>query len=151
MRASFFVWRMEEGSGHLKRQPCARVGVCCAGGMQDDETPMFKVILLADPDYEQAHVVTQITKVPPASPLGRLVLLDLGVTFPGPIWWMLFLAEHECVRALRVLAGIDIRKGGEGVGGATQRQRCMATDGIAVGCFCLCCGHNLPLNLVVLG
>jgi hypothetical protein len=103
---------------------------------------MFKVILLADPDYEQAHVVTQITKVPHAPPLGRLVLLDLGVTFPGPIWWILVLAEHACVRALRVLAGIDIRKGGEGIGGATLQQRCMATDGIAVG-FCLCCWYNL--------
>lgn len=30
---------------------------------QDDETPMFKVILLGDTDYEQSHVVTQITKV----------------------------------------------------------------------------------------
>ena len=31
--------------------------------MQDDETPMYKVILLGDTDYEQSHVVTQITKV----------------------------------------------------------------------------------------
>eukprot|EP00802_Teleaulax_amphioxeia_P022099 Tamp_22512.p1 GENE.Tamp_22512~~Tamp_22512.p1 ORF type:complete len:170 (-),score=41.79 Tamp_22512:248-757(-) len=33
---------------------------------QDDETPMFKVILLGDNDYEQSHVVTQITKVIPS-------------------------------------------------------------------------------------
>ena len=31
--------------------------------VQDDETPMYKVILLGDTDYEQSHVVTQITKV----------------------------------------------------------------------------------------
>ena len=30
---------------------------------QDDETPMYKVILLGDNDYEQSHVVTSITKV----------------------------------------------------------------------------------------
>eukprot|EP00281_Chroomonas_sp_CCMP1168_P018413 CAMPEP_0206231988 /NCGR_PEP_ID=MMETSP0047_2-20121206/11152_1 /ASSEMBLY_ACC=CAM_ASM_000192 /TAXON_ID=195065 /ORGANISM="Chroomonas mesostigmatica_cf, Strain CCMP1168" /LENGTH=166 /DNA_ID=CAMNT_0053655647 /DNA_START=15 /DNA_END=515 /DNA_ORIENTATION=+ len=33
---------------------------------QDDETPMYKVILLGDNDYEQSHVVTQITKVIPS-------------------------------------------------------------------------------------
>ncbi|KAJ1468931.1 hypothetical protein T484DRAFT_1853665 [Baffinella frigidus] len=33
---------------------------------QEDETPMFKVILLGDNDYEQAHVVVQITKTIPS-------------------------------------------------------------------------------------
>jgi len=33
---------------------------------QDDETPMFKVILLGDNDYEQAHVVVSITKTIPS-------------------------------------------------------------------------------------
>uniref|UniRef100_A0A7S0Y2B2 Adaptor protein ClpS core domain-containing protein n=2 Tax=Hemiselmis andersenii TaxID=464988 RepID=A0A7S0Y2B2_HEMAN len=33
---------------------------------QDDEAPMYKVILLGDPEYEQSHVVTQITKVIPS-------------------------------------------------------------------------------------
>mmetsp|Transcript_14023 Transcript_14023/g.35268 ORF Transcript_14023/g.35268 Transcript_14023/m.35268 type:complete len:172 (-) Transcript_14023:50-565(-) len=33
---------------------------------QDDEAPMYKVILLGDNEYEQAHVVTQITKVIPS-------------------------------------------------------------------------------------
>mmetsp|Transcript_22632 Transcript_22632/g.35405 ORF Transcript_22632/g.35405 Transcript_22632/m.35405 type:complete len:169 (+) Transcript_22632:18-524(+) len=33
---------------------------------QDDETPMYKVILLGDNDYEQSHVVTQITKIIPS-------------------------------------------------------------------------------------
>jgi len=32
---------------------------------QDDETPMYKVILLGDNDYEQGHVTTQITKIIP--------------------------------------------------------------------------------------
>eukprot|EP00285_Hemiselmis_virescens_P008423 CAMPEP_0173376994 /NCGR_PEP_ID=MMETSP1356-20130122/157_1 /TAXON_ID=77927 ORGANISM="Hemiselmis virescens, Strain PCC157" /NCGR_SAMPLE_ID=MMETSP1356 /ASSEMBLY_ACC=CAM_ASM_000847 /LENGTH=165 /DNA_ID=CAMNT_0014329583 /DNA_START=30 /DNA_END=527 /DNA_ORIENTATION=+ len=33
---------------------------------QDDEAPMYKVILLGDNEYEQSHVVTQITKVIPS-------------------------------------------------------------------------------------
>jgi ATP-dependent Clp protease adapter protein ClpS len=33
---------------------------------QDDETPMYKVILLGDNDYEQSHVVTSITKTIPS-------------------------------------------------------------------------------------
>ncbi|EKX41716.1 hypothetical protein GUITHDRAFT_112132 [Guillardia theta CCMP2712] len=33
---------------------------------QDDECPMYKVILLGDNEYEQSHVVTQITKLIPS-------------------------------------------------------------------------------------
>mmetsp|Transcript_40113 Transcript_40113/g.107548 ORF Transcript_40113/g.107548 Transcript_40113/m.107548 type:complete len:154 (-) Transcript_40113:54-515(-) len=33
---------------------------------QDEDIPLFKVILLGDKEYEEAHVVTQITKLIPS-------------------------------------------------------------------------------------
>jgi ATP-dependent Clp protease adaptor protein ClpS len=45
----------EAGKGAAKARPTRKT--------QSDEVPMYKVILLADPDYEEGHVATQLQKI----------------------------------------------------------------------------------------
>jgi ATP-dependent Clp protease adaptor protein ClpS len=45
----------EAGKGAAKARPTRKT--------QADEIPMYKVILLADDEYEEGHVVTQLQKI----------------------------------------------------------------------------------------
>mmetsp|Transcript_33086 Transcript_33086/g.67206 ORF Transcript_33086/g.67206 Transcript_33086/m.67206 type:complete len:167 (-) Transcript_33086:218-718(-) len=61
---------------------------------QDDETPMYKVILLGDPEYEQSHVVTQITKVIPSVQKEEAIRIYVEAQMTGSSVIIVVTEEH---------------------------------------------------------
>eukprot|EP00288_Rhodomonas_lens_P014727 CAMPEP_0177717364 /NCGR_PEP_ID=MMETSP0484_2-20121128/15004_1 /TAXON_ID=354590 /ORGANISM="Rhodomonas lens, Strain RHODO" /LENGTH=166 /DNA_ID=CAMNT_0019229457 /DNA_START=16 /DNA_END=516 /DNA_ORIENTATION=- len=61
---------------------------------QDDETPMYKVILIGDTEYEQAHVVTQITKVIPSVQKEEAVRIYVEAQMTGSSVIIVVTEEH---------------------------------------------------------